>query len=128
MLHTEAVLRQAQKLEAIGQLTGGVAHDFNNLLTIIRSSLHFLQRPSLDDKRRERYLKTMADSVDRGAKLTGQLLAFARRQALSPQLFEAGPRLEAMADMLDTATGARVQVELQLPEAPCPIRADLSQL
>jgi signal transduction histidine kinase len=128
LLHTEAVLRQTQKLEAIGQLTGGVAHDFNNLLTIIRSSLHFLQRPNLDDTRRERYLKTMADSVDRGAKLTGQLLAFARRQALSPQVFEAGPRLEAMADMLDTATGARVQVELQLPEAPCHIRADLSQL
>jgi len=126
--HTEAVLRQAQKLEAIGQLTGGVAHDFNNLLTIIRSSLHFLQRPNLDEQRRERYLKTMSDTVDRGAKLTGQLLAFARRQALSPHVFEAGPRLEAMADMLDTATGARIQVELQLPDAPCYIRADLSQL
>ncbi|WP_434518920.1 response regulator [Pseudomonas sp. NFX1] len=128
LLHTEAVLRQAQKLEAIGQLTGGVAHDFNNLLTIIRSSLHFLQRPDLEQSRRERYLKTMADTVDRGAKLTGQLLAFARRQALSPQVFEAGPRLEAMAEMLDTATGARIKVELQLPDAPCHIRADLSQL
>lgn len=128
LLHTEAVLRQTQKLEAIGQLTGGVAHDFNNLLTIIRSSLHFLQRPNLDEKRRERYLKTISDTVDRGTKLTGQLLAFARRQALSPQVFEAGPRLEAMADMLDTATGARIQVELQLPQAPCHIRADLNQL
>ncbi|WP_350298015.1 ATP-binding protein [Pseudomonas putida] len=128
LLHTEAVLRQAQKLEAIGQLTGGVAHDFNNLLTIIRSSLHFLQRPNLAEERRERYLKTMSDTVDRGAKLTGQLLAFARRQALSPQVFEAGPRLEAMADMLDTVTGARIRVELQLPQAPCHIRADLSQL
>ena len=128
LVHTEAVLRQAQKLEAIGQLTGGVAHDFNNLLTIIRSSLHFLQRPNLDEKRRERYIKTISDTVHRGAKLTGQLLAFARRQALSPEVFEAGPRLEAMADMLDTATGARIQVELQLPQAPCHIRADLSQL
>ena len=128
LLHTEAVLRQTQKLEAIGLLTGGVAHDFNNLLTIIRSSLHFLQRPNLDAQRRERYLKTMSDTVDRGTRLTGQLLAFARRQALSPQVFEAGPRLEAMADMLDTATGARIQVELQLPQAPCHIRADLNQL
>ncbi|MNM32866.1 Blue-light-activated protein [compost metagenome] len=128
LLHTEAVLRQTQKLEAIGQLTGGVAHDFNNLLTIIRSSLHFLQRPNLDPQRRERYLKTMSDTVDRGTRLTGQLLAFARRQALSPQVFEAGPRLEAMADMLDTATGTRIQVELQLPQAPCHIRADLNQL
>jgi len=128
LLHTEAVLRQTQKLEAIGQLTGGVAHDFNNLLTIIRSSLHFLQRPDLDETRRSRYLKTMADTVDRGAKLTGQLLAFARRQALSPQVFEAGPRLEAMAEMLDSATGARVQVQLELPATPCHVHADLGQL
>ncbi|NIF15472.1 response regulator [Pantoea sp. Cy-639] len=128
LLHTEAVLRQAQKLEAIGQLTGGVAHDFNNLLTIIQSSLHFLQRPDLDETRRNRYLKTMTDTVERGAKLTGQLLAFARRQALSPQVFEAGPRLEAMADMLDTATGARIEVRLELPEAPCHVHADLGQL
>lgn len=128
LLHTEAVLRQTQKLEAIGQLTGGVAHDFNNLLTIIRSSLHFLQRPNLDEGRRERYLKTMAETVDRGAKLTGQLLAFARRQALSPQVFDVGPRLQAMAEMIDTATGARVEIQLELPAAPCHVRADLSQL
>ncbi|QVM93298.1 response regulator [Pseudomonas entomophila] len=126
--HTEAVLRQTQKLEAIGQLTGGVAHDFNNLLTIIRSSIHFLQRPDLDETRRARYFKTVADTVDRGAKLTGQLLAFARRQALSPQVFEAGPRLEAMADMLDTATSARIEVKLELPEVPCHVHADLGQL
>lgn len=128
LLHTEAVLRQTQKLEAIGQLTGGVAHDFNNLLTIIRSSIHFLQSPNVDETRRARYLKTIADTVDRGAKLTGQLLAFARRQALSPQVFEAGPRLEAITDMLDTATGARIQVSLELPGTPCHIRADLGQL
>ncbi|MCE0914094.1 MULTISPECIES: response regulator [unclassified Pseudomonas] len=128
LLHTEAVLRQAQKLEAIGQLTGGVAHDFNNLLTIIRSSIHFLQRADLDETRRSRYFKTVSDTVDRGAKLTGQLLAFARRQALSPQVFEAGPRLEAMAEMLDTATGARIQVGLELPDTPCHVHADLGQL
>ncbi len=128
LLHTEAALRQAQKLEAIGQLTGGVAHDFNNLLTIMRSSLHFIQRPGLDETRRERYLKTMADSIDRGAKLTGQLLAFARRQALSPEVLEAGSRLETIADMLDTATGARVRISLELPQQPCHILADLAQL
>ncbi|HKS13814.1 MAG TPA: ATP-binding protein, partial [Pseudomonas sp.] len=128
LLHTEAVLRQAQKLEAMGQLTGGVAHDFNNLLTIIRSALHFLQRKELAEDRRERYLKTVADSVERGAKLTAQLLAFARRQALTPEVFDAGHRLEAIADILDTATGARVEVELDLPVHPCFIRADLGQL
>ncbi|VVP85831.1 hypothetical protein PS910_02409 [Pseudomonas fluorescens] len=128
LLHTEAVLRQAQKLEAMGQLTGGVAHDFNNLLTIIRSALHFLQRKELADDRRKRYLKTVADSVERGAKLTAQLLAFARRQALTPEVFDAGHRLEAIADLLDTATGTRVHVELDLPDTPCFIRADLGQL
>ncbi|MBK5001900.1 response regulator [Pseudomonas sp. S31] len=126
--HTEAVLRQTQKLEAIGQLTGGVAHDFNNLLTIIRSSLHFLQRANLDEPLRQRYLKTVSDTVDRGAKLTGQLLAFARRQALSPEVFEAGERLQAIAEMLDTTTGARIHVALTLPQAPCYVHADLSQL
>ncbi len=126
--HTEAVLRQTQKLEAIGQLTGGVAHDFNNLLTIIRSSLHFLQRANLEEKQRQRYLKTVSDTVDRGAKLTGQLLAFARRQALSPEVFEAGARLQAIAEMLDTTSGARVHVALTLPETPCHIHADLSQM
>lgn len=128
LLQTEAVLRQSQKLEAIGQLTGGVAHDFNNLLTIIRSSLHFLQRPDLEDSRRQRYLQTMIETVERGSKLTGQLLAFARRQALSPQIFEVGHRLQAMADMLDTATGARVNVVLELPQTPCFVHADPGQL
>ncbi|WP_434771888.1 ATP-binding protein [Pseudomonas entomophila] len=126
--HAEAALRQSQKLEAIGQLTGGVAHDFNNLLTIIRSSIHFLKRPDLEEGRRARYIKTMADSVDRGAKLTGQLLAFARRQALVPETFAAAPRLAAIADMLDTAIGARLQIELELPDRPCHIHADLAQL
>ncbi|MHC6225308.1 sensor histidine kinase [Pseudomonas sp. X10] len=128
LLHTEAALRKAQKLEAMGQLTGGVAHDFNNLLTIIHSSIHFLQRQDLSEERRARYLKTISDSVDRGTKLTAQLLAFARRQALSPQVLEAGQHLEAIADILDTATGAHVKVELDLPRTPCFICADLVQL
>lgn len=128
LLHTEAELRQAQKLEAIGQLTGGVAHDFNNILTIIHASLHFLQRPGLDEDRRLRYLRTMVETVERGSKLTGQLLAFARRQALNPQVFDAVARLEAMADMFDTATGASIIVELELPASPCHVRADVSQL
>ncbi|KAF1051590.1 MAG: Blue-light-activated protein [Stenotrophomonas maltophilia] len=128
LLQAEAALRQSQKLEAIGQLTGGVAHDFNNLLTIIRSSLHFLQRQDLPEERRQRYLRTVSETVERGAKLTGQLLAFARRQALSPQVFDAAERLAAITDMLDTATGARVRVTLELPEQPCYIRADLGQL
>ncbi len=66
----EEALRQSQKMEAIGQLTGGVAHDFNNLLTIIRSSVDFLRRPDLPETRRARYLDAVSDTVDRAAKLT----------------------------------------------------------
>ena len=123
----EEALRQSQKMEAIGQLTGGVAHDFNNLLTIIRSSVDFLRRRELPEERRRRYIDAVSDTVDRAAKLTGQLLAFARRQALKPEVFEVGVCLRAVADMLDTITGARITVATELPDAPCYVLADLSQ-
>ncbi|MFY9293421.1 MAG: PAS domain-containing protein [Methylorubrum rhodinum] len=125
--HAEEALRQSQKLEAVGQLTGGVAHDFNNLLTIIRSSVDFLRRPNLPEERRNRYMDAVSDTVDRAAKLTGQLLAFARRQTLKPETLEVGAQLRAVADMLDTVTGARIHVVTEVPDAPCFVRADLSQ-
>ena len=125
--HAEEALRQSQKLEAVGQLTGGVAHDFNNLLTIIRSSVDFLRRPNLPEDRRARYMDAVSDTVDRAAKLTGQLLAFARRQTLKPEVFEVGAQLRAVADMLDTVTGARIRVATEVPDTPCFVRADLSQ-
>ncbi|WP_289014208.1 ATP-binding protein [uncultured Methylobacterium sp.] len=123
----EEALRQSQKMEAVGQLTGGVAHDFNNLLTIIRSSVDFLRRPDLPEERRRRYMDAVSDTVDRAAKLTSQLLAFARRQTLKPEVFDVGRRLSGVADMVDTITGARIQVVTELPETPCFVRADLSQ-
>ncbi len=123
----EEALRQSQKLEAVGQLTGGVAHDFNNLLTIIRSSVDFLRRPDLPEERRVRYMDAVSDTVDRAAKLTGQLLAFARRQALKPEVFDVGERLRGVADMLDTVTGARIHVGTEIPDAPCFVLADISQ-
>ncbi|MFC6048910.1 histidine kinase dimerization/phospho-acceptor domain-containing protein, partial [Methylobacterium hispanicum] len=127
LLKAEEALRQSQKLEAIGQLTGGVAHDFNNLLTIIRSSVDFLRRPDLPEARKARYLDAVSETVERAAKLTGQLLAFARRQTLDPQVFALDERLRAMADLLDTVTGARIRVVLDIAGAPCHVRADLSQ-
>ncbi|MDO7898331.1 GAF domain-containing hybrid sensor histidine kinase/response regulator [Pseudomonas citrulli] len=124
---TEAALRQSQKLEAIGQLTGGVAHDFNNLLTIIRSSVDFLRMPNLSEERRQRYMTAVSETVERAAKLTSQLLAFARRQPLKPEVFEVGKQVQSLGDMLETVTGARIQVKVELCERPCYIRADLSQ-
>jgi len=127
LVETEAVLRQSQKLEAVGQLTGGVAHDFNNLLTIIRSSVDFLRRPDLPDERKVRYLNAVSDTVDRAAKLTSQLLAFARRQTLKPETLDVGARLLVVGDLLDTVTGARIKVVTQAPEHPCFVRVDTSQ-
>ncbi len=127
LAQAQEALRQSQKLEAVGQLTGGVAHDFNNLLTIIRSSVDFLRRPDLPEARKRRYLDAVSDTVERAAKLTGQLLAFARRQALKPEVFDVGQKVRGIADMLDTLTGARVRVVTEVPGAPCLIRADLSQ-
>ena len=105
----EDALRQSQKLEAVGQLTGGVAHDFNNLLTVIKSSTDLLKRPDLPEERRARYVGAISDTVDRAAKLTGQLLAFARRQALKPEVFDAGHERSQLGDMVGTLTGARIQ-------------------
>ncbi|WP_162561137.1 PAS domain S-box protein [Methylobacterium terrae] len=127
LVQAEEALRQSQKMEAVGQLTGGVAHDFNNLLTIIRSSVDFLRRPELPEARKVRYLDAVSDTVDRAAKLTGQLLAFARRQALAPEVFDVVARLQGVADMLDTVTGARIRVVTEGPDRPCFVRADLSQ-
>ncbi len=110
-------LRQSQKMEAVGQLTGGVAHDFNNLLTVIRSSTDLLKRPNLSEERRTRYVTAISDTVDRAAKLTGQLLAFARRQALQPEVFDAARSVAAIGDMVRTLTGARIRVEIEVESA-----------
>ncbi len=123
----EEALRQAQKMEAIGQLTGGVAHDFNNLLTIIKSSTELLRRPDLAEARRMRYVEAISDTVDRAAKLTGQLLAFARRQSLTPEVFDVGDRLRIVADMLTSIVGPRIRIERAVPALPCFIEADASQ-
>jgi PAS domain S-box-containing protein len=120
-------LRQAQKMEAVGQLTGGVAHDFNNLLTIIKSSTDLLRRPDLLEERRRRYVDAISDTVDRASKLTGQLLAFARRQALKPEVFDAAERIQSVADMLRTIVGSRIRIEVDIACEACFVEADASQ-
>ncbi|MBM6596651.1 PAS domain S-box protein [Microvirga pudoricolor] len=123
----QEALRQSQKLEAVGQLTGGVAHDFNNLLTIIKSSTDFLRRPDLPEERRRRYVDAISDTVDRASKLTGQLLAFARRQALKPEVFDVSKRVEVVTDMLRTVVGSRIQIVTELALGDCFVQADVSQ-
>jgi PAS domain S-box-containing protein len=120
-------LRQAQKMEAIGQLTGGIAHDFNNLLTVIRGSADLLRRKDLPEERKRRYVDAISDTADRAAKLTGQLLAFARRQALKPELFDAALRIHGIADMLRTVLGARVQLNIESECNDCFVEADIAQ-
>ena len=123
----EEALRQSQKMDAVGQLTGGVAHDFNNLLTIIRSATDFLRRRELSEDRRRRYIDAISDTVDRASKLTGQLLAFARRQPLTPQVFNVGAQVESIAQLIRPLMGGRIQIELDLGEPDCFAMADVAQ-
>jgi PAS domain S-box-containing protein len=120
-------LRQAQKMEAIGQLTGGVAHDFNNLLTVIRGSVDLLRREGLAEDKRLRYIEAIGSTADRAAKLTSQLLAFARRQALTPEPFDAAASLEEVAGIVRTLVGSRIELRLELGDAPVFTLADRGQ-
>jgi len=123
----EEALRQSQKMEAVGQLTGGVAHDFNNLLTIIRSATDFLRRRELPDERRRRYIDAISDTVERASKLTGQLLAFARRQPLKPQVFNVSTQVEAVAQLIRPLVGGRIQIDVEISDRNCFAIADVAQ-
>ena len=120
-------LAQAQKMEAMGRLTGGVAHDFNNLLTVIRASADFLRRTDLSEEKRLRYVEAIASTAQRAAVLTSQLLAFARRQPLQPEVFDIGARLRGLRQIVDATIGASVGFELELPQAAQLVEADPSQ-
>ena len=119
-------MAQAQKMEAVGRLTGGVAHDFNNLLTVIRSSADLLKLPNLSEEKRRRYLDAISDTADRAAALTAQLLAFARRQPLKPEVFDVGERVQAMRPMIETSVGSTIRVTINGSETSL-IHADLNQ-
>ena len=120
-------LRQAQKMEAVGQLTGGVAHDFNNLLTIMQSATEMLRRPGLTEQKQARYIDAIGDAVERASKVTQQLLAFARRQALRPTIFDVRENISNLVDMIRTTVGARIGVHLDAPQDPCLVSADTNQ-
>ncbi len=123
----EAVLRQAQRLEAVGQLTSGVAHDFNNLLTVILGSLQFLERDESDPKTLRR-LDLMRTAAERGAKLTAQLLAFSRRQRLEPKPVDLNDTVASMRDLLQSTLGGSVRLETVLQPDLWPALVDPTQI
>lgn len=126
--HAEEQLRQAQKMQALGQLTGGIAHDFNNLLTVIQGSADILRRPGIAEDKRIRFADAIVQTAGRAAALTGQLLAFARRQPLQPEVIDLNAKIRDMIDLLDRTLGERVEVRTELAEGLCAIEADPAQL
>jgi PAS domain S-box-containing protein len=107
----EAQLRQAQKMEAVGKLTGGVAHDFNNVLQVIGGNLQLLARDVNGNLRAEQRLQTAIAALMRGSKLASQLLAFGRRQPLAPKVVNLGRLIRGIDDMLRRALGEGVEIE-----------------
>ncbi|MBV9571513.1 MAG: CHASE3 domain-containing protein [Alphaproteobacteria bacterium] len=110
-VQSEMALRQAQKMETVGQLTGGVAHDFNNLLQIIGANLDLLLPELEGNARAAARLRSAVSAVDRGSRLTGQLLAFARRQPLAPRALNLARLLHDMNDLLGRTLGERIELE-----------------
>jgi len=111
----EAALRQAHKVEAMGQLTGGVAHDFNNLLSPIIGGLDFLQRRKLGDAREQRMIEAALKAAERAETLVQRLLAFARRQPLQPTGVDLGPLIGGMTALIASTVGPRVRLEIDVP-------------
>jgi PAS domain S-box-containing protein len=117
-------LAESQKLDALGQLTGGVAHDFNNLLMIITGSLHTLKKIAGDDAKSLRAVQAIETASQRGAALTRQLLTFARRQSVNPQTIDLTERLYSIREVLDSGLGGSVKLHIEVDDEIWPIMAD----
>jgi two-component system, NtrC family, sensor kinase len=122
----EAALRQAQRLEAIGQLTGGVAHDFNNLLMVVSGSVQRLRR-DLTSEKHTRLLDMITNATNRGESLTRQLLAFSRRQMLNQSVIDLAQRLPELNEMLNRSLRGDVTTEVVVPEGSCAVKVDPSE-
>jgi PAS domain S-box-containing protein len=121
-------LRQSQKMEAMGQLTGGVAHDFNNLLTPIVGTLDMLQRKGLGGEREQRLIDGAVQSADRAKMLVQRLLAFARRQPLQTSAVDVAALTRGMADLIASTTGPQIKVVVDADDALPAAAADPNQL
>ncbi len=124
----EEQLRQAHKMQALGQLTGGIAHDFNNLLTVIQGSADMLRRPGVSEEKRIRFAEAVVQASGKAAALTGQLLAFARRQPLRPEVIDVNVLIRDMTDLLDRTLGERITIVTDLAPGACTVEADRAQL
>ncbi len=111
---SEQAFRQAQKMESIGQLTAGLAHDFNNLLHVITGSLDRIRSRRTDEQAVERYIAAASMAAERGAKLTRQLLAYARRSRLEPKRIEVTTVIGSFGELLDTSVGKKAQLQMNL--------------
>ncbi|WP_148219299.1 ATP-binding protein [Azospirillum sp. B510] len=122
----EEALRQSQKMEALGQLTGGVAHDFNNLLTAALANLHLLGRHLPADG--QRFLAGARGALERAEKLTRQLLSFSRQDAVNPTVVDLGDSLRRMADLLERSIRADIALDWDIAPAPMAVAVDPVQL
>jgi len=124
----EEQVRQSQRLDAIGQLTGGVAHDFNNLLTVILGNADFLVEALGSHSENRKMAETMRKAAERGASLTNRLLSFARRQPLAPQTIDVNQLIDSMDDLLRRTLGAHIDIKVAKRDDLWPALADPSQL
>ena len=124
---TQEQLRQSQKMEALGQLTGGIAHDFNNLLTVVVGGLDLVAK-KVEDEKLKRYAVNALTAAERGARLTGQLLAFSRVQRLEVRPVEVAPLIHEMAPLLRNVLGPGIAKEFDLDDEAMPVMADPTQL
>jgi PAS domain S-box-containing protein len=120
-------LAESQKLDALGQLTGGVAHDFNNLLMVIGGSAQILKKYAGDEKS-ERAVRAIESAAKRGAALTSQLLTFARRQNVNPQTIRLSERIDAVREVLNMGIGGTVQLATDVKDDLWPIKVDIAEL
>ena len=128
LLLTQEALRQSQKLESMGQLTGGVAHDFNNLLTPIIGSLDMLMRRGLGSERERRLIDGALQSAERAKTLVQRLLAFARRQPLQPTAVELPKLVDGMAGLMGSTLGPKIEIRVTMADDLPPAKADPNQL
>ena len=128
LAEAEAALRQAQKMETLGQLTGGIAHDFNNLLQVVTGNLELLQRGLKNDDRLRRAADNAMAGAERAAMLTQRLLAFSRRQPLTPERADPNRLVSGMSDLLGRTLGETIEVETIQTARVWPVEIDVNQM